>query len=131
MLKALIQNQSQDPGGVGRADCRQGDSLSLALFIVDENGIPQGLQMTEIILKIFMGTNVSALIKKLSLSQVSAITGYGGAIGASFGLSPTDTAGLPVGNIAATITFEDATSSPTYSTEIDIPSLLYVSAPIV
>lgn len=132
MIKAIIQDEL---GNVSPSlPFRQGESKTLKIFLVDQNGVPQVIQSAdaaEIVFKIFIATGQSNLVKKLSLSQLTALTGLGGTIGIQVALSPTDTPQLPVSaTVNASLTFEDS-ATPTSVIEVDIPSAFSITAPIV
>ena len=73
-------------------DIHQGEIKTISVYFLDAvMGIPKAFSsISEVVVKLFEGVATPALVKKLSLSQVTLLSGLTGTIGISFPLAAAD-----------------------------------------
>lgn len=127
-IKYILKDEAGNEGT--NLSLVQGETKALSCFFLDANGAPFAVvgSITELIAKIFLGVSTPSLQKKLSLSQVTLITGNGGTIGFSFSLSAVDSASIPA---SSTVNMSAVISTASSTQELDMPSALNVQAPLI
>lgn len=126
-----------DKGNVGQSiPLTKGESRIITVFLFDSNGVPFSYSgtITEIDLKIFSTISVASIRKKLSLSEVTAITQAGpqtsNLIGFQFSLSAANTNAMAANNSGLPMT-ATITDSGTNVLELDFLEIFKVTDPVV